>query len=453
MDSFSGSMPGKDLLNKSVCLSVYICVQGRVRLLASCHMISSTGNDFNTVVCDVGAYQFRAGLAGQSDPVVFPTSTGYILEDVSNDGPSTSGGVGSPLRNAKRKHTFVGNGVLQQNSEMIIRPVFSSSGLVDNWGGYEELWNYFFESRGIGHLSLMEGGTALLVTEQPTVPPKDRERVCELLFEKFQVPLLSLVKTPVLGTFANARTSAVAVDMGHSVITSTVVQDGFFLRNSVQKSEFAGDRMNAHMKDALARLGASCLPEYLLNEEYTEDAFHETYTRYHKLDLARRVKENVCYVSPTPLSETFSAIPATPYTLPDGTSIPLGAPRVEIPEMIFEPPYGGQYSRVEPLNKLVYNALRTQVNNPEFQRDMWGNIIVMGGSSTFVGTAERLTVELAPLTPKSISVNVIAPKLHDRSKCAWLGGSILGTLQYEDLAMTKGEYAEHGAHFIAQRCP
>ena len=121
--------------------------------------------------------------------------------------------------------------------------------------------------------------------------------------------------------------------------------------------------------------------------------------------------------------------------------------------MIFEPPYGGQYSRVEPLNKLVYNALRTQVNNAEFQRDMWGNIIVMGGSSTFVGTAERLTVELAPLTPKSISVNVIAPKLHDRPKCAWLGGSILGTLQYEDLAMTKGEYAEHGAHFIAQRCP
>ena len=412
----------------------------------------------STWVCDIGAHQFRAGMSGDTVPVSFSSSVGYVLEN--NDGGNPPAAEpGSPLRLKQMKRSFVASALETVQPDMIIRPVFNSSGLVDSWGGYEELWDYFFSSSCRGRHAVTPAESAFILAEQPFVPPSDRQKICELLFEKYTVPAVSMVKTPVLGTFANARTSAVCVDIGHSVVSSTVVQDGFFNRNSVHKSNFAGHELTLQMYDSIQKNspGSKCLPSYLVDSaDYDEERFHDTYTRFHGLETARSFKEGVCYVSKTPLIELpegglDAQVASAPYQLPDGTVIEAsGKVRIEIPEMLFDPPSGGRFSRVEPLGKLVYSSLR--MCNADFARDMWSHVVVIGGSSALPGITERLNQELAPLTPKSIPVNVISAQPQNRGMSAWLGGSILGTLPYNQIAMTKAEYAEHGAAFIGQRC-
>ena len=59
---------------------------------------------------------------------------------------------------------------------MTVRPVFSSGGLVDDWGGYEQLWLHFFGLEGDGLLGAKSEDNNIIVAEQPFTPPKDRER-------------------------------------------------------------------------------------------------------------------------------------------------------------------------------------------------------------------------------------------------------------------------------------
>ena len=45
-------------------------------------MLTGGNNAKETIVCDVGAYQFRGGYAGDATPVAFPTTLGYVFDSV-----------------------------------------------------------------------------------------------------------------------------------------------------------------------------------------------------------------------------------------------------------------------------------------------------------------------------------------------------------------------------------
>ena len=82
---------------------------------------------------------------------------------------------------------------------------------------------------------------------------KIEKKICEMLFEKFRSPSVSFIKTSALGAFATGRTSALTVDVGHSVVTSCAVQDGFFLRNTIAKSDFAGRDLSEAVIDLMRK--------------------------------------------------------------------------------------------------------------------------------------------------------------------------------------------------------
>ena len=91
--------------------------------------------------------------------------------------------------------------------------------------------------------------------------------------------------------------------------------------------------------------------------------------------------------------------------------------------------------------------------NVDFGRSLWGNIVLIGGSSVYENMVDRLSSELSPLTAQSLLVNVVAGKPQDRKIASWLGGSIIGSLPSHDLKMTKSDYVEHGVSYIHECCP
>ena len=430
-------------------------------------MLTGGNNAKETIVCDVGAYQFRGGYAGDATPVAFPTTLGYVFDSDHGEGAEGAKGTSSDMESNSmlggKRRAIVGSESLNAPRDgMTVRPVFSSGGLVDDWGGYEQLWLHFFGLEGDGLLGAKSEDNNIIVAEQPFAPPKDREKICEMLFEKFRSPSVSFIKTSALGAFATGRTSALTVDVGHSVVTSCAVQDGFFLRNTIAKSDFAGRDLSEAVIDLMRKKkqNLNLYPTHLLNNSFDELSFHRTFTSYHVLETSQRVKEALCYVSKlspfeNPTGEQSNSDKgAKSYKLPDGTDLIFSNKELSsVPEMLFTSPgFGGRFSRVEPLSKLIYKSIQ-YCKNVDFGRSLWGNIVLIGGSSVYENMVERLSSELSPLTAQSLLVKVVAGKPQDRKIAAWLGGSIIGSLPSHDLKMTKSDYVEHGVSYIHECCP
>jgi actin len=62
----------------------------------------------------------------------------------------------------------------------------------------------------------------------------------------------------------------------------------------------------------------------------------------------------------------------------------------------------------------------------DIRKDLYGNIVLSGGTTMIPGLAERLNKEIVTLAPSTMRVKVIAPP--ERKYSVWIGGSILTSL-------------------------
>ncbi len=56
-----------------------------------------------------------------------------------------------------------------------------------------------------------------------------REKLTEIMFEKYNVPAFYLVKNAVLAAFANGRSTGIVVDSGSTHTSAVPVYDGYVL--------------------------------------------------------------------------------------------------------------------------------------------------------------------------------------------------------------------------------
>jgi actin len=62
----------------------------------------------------------------------------------------------------------------------------------------------------------------------------------------------------------------------------------------------------------------------------------------------------------------------------------------------------------------------------DIRKDLYGNIVLSGGSTMFPGIADRMNKEITALAPSSMKIKVVAPP--ERKYSVWIGGSILASL-------------------------
>eukprot|EP01084_Bolivina_argentea_P134778 237619_1 len=131
------------------------------------------------------------------------------------------------------------------------------------------------------------------------------------------------------------------------------------------------------------------------------------------------------------------------YELPDGQMITIGAERFRAPEVLFKPNMIGLES--EGIDKLTYNSiLKCDI---DIRRDLYGNIVMSGGSTMYDGIPQRLQKEIKLLAPDSMNIKIIAPP--ERKYSVWIGGSILSSLStFEEMWITKDEYDESGPSIV-----
>ena len=267
----------------------------------------------------------------------------------------------------------------------------------------------------------------------PNNPQSNHEKSTKLMFERFNVPQYYISNQACLSLYATGHLNGLVIDSGYDVTYSLSIYDGFHIPKTLSSIPFGGNDINEYFKEYLSTY-LSKEPQYLTEYESK---------------IAINIKENIGYIATDYIDELECNIKRE-YTLPDGKIISFGNESFKYTESLFEPSILNL--KHNGIHHIAYNTI--QKCNKNKRNDMYGNILLIGGSTLFKGFESRLKHEMSLFASKNninTDVNIISPK--DRKHFAWIGGSILASLSsFNEMWITKDEYSENGESIVNRKC-
>nr|XP_018671023.1 actin-3 [Ciona intestinalis] len=298
-------------------------------------------------------------------------------------------------------------------------------GIVTNWTEMEKVWHHVFYNE----LRVEPERHHVLITDAPSNPMVNREKMTEIMFESFNVPGIHITLEAMLSLYAVDITTGIALYSGDGLTYTIPVYEGFVLKKGIQRLEMAGSDITDNLMKSLNQRGYTFL------------------NAAERLTI-RNMKESVCYVSQDIEHEsaTYNDQTKKSYILPDGREIFAQNERYLSPEGLFLPSMFGL--DCPGIQKLLHNSiLKCPVDT---RRDFYSNLVLSGGSTLFPGLPERLEKEMTALAPAGIHVKIVAPP--DRKYCVWVGGSIMASLSsFPKTCVQKQEYEETGPSIVHRK--
>ncbi|KAF3033467.1 Arp2/3 complex subunit, actin nucleation center [Didymella keratinophila] len=310
------------------------------------------------------------------------------------------------------------------------------NGIVKRWDDMTQLWDYTFAEK----LQIDPTGRKILLTEPPMNPLKNRETMCEVMFERYNFGGVYVAIQAVLALYAQGLSSGVVVDSGDGVTHIVPVYESTVLNHLTRRLDVAGRDVTRNLISLLLRRG------YALNR--TAD-----------FETVRQIKEKLCYVSydlelDQRLSEDTTVLVES-YTLPDGRVIRVGSERFEAPECLFQP----HLVDVEQpgIAEFLFNTIQSA--DVDVRSSLYKAIVLSGGSSMYPGLPSRLEKELKQLWLTKVlggnpeRLNKFKVRIEDpprRRHMVFLGGAVLANIMAdkENMWISKAEWEEQGTRAL-----
>ncbi|RPA95998.1 Actin/actin-like protein [Choiromyces venosus 120613-1] len=382
------------------------------------------------IVLDGGTGFLKVGYAGQNFP--------------EHQYPSI---VGRPiLRAEERAGDMVVKDIMVGDDAAAVRTMLQitypmDNGIIKRWEDMQHVWDYTFAEK----LKVDTTGRKILLTEPPMNPLSNREKMCEVMFERYNFGGVYVAIQAVLALYAQGLSSGVVVDSGDGVTHIVPVYESVVLNHLTRRLNVAGRDVTRQLISLLLRRG------YAFNR--TAD-----------FETVRQIKEKLCYVSydlelDHKLAEETTVLVES-YTLPDGRVIRVGSERFEAPECLFQP----HLVDVEQpgIAEFLFNTI--QAADVDVRTSLYKAIVLSGGSSMYPGLPSRLEKELKQLWLTKVlhgdptRLNKFKVRIEDpprRRHMVFLGGAVLANIMAdkENMWITKAEWEEQGPRAIDKLGP
>ncbi|KRX21677.1 Actin-related protein 2, partial [Trichinella nelsoni] len=314
------------------------------------------------------------------------------------------------------------------------------NGIVRNWDDMDLVWDYTF---GPECLNLQPSECKLLLTEAPLNPIKNREKMFEVMFEKFGFHSVYVAVQAVLTLYAQGLETGVVVDSGDGVTHICPVYQGFALNHLTKRLDIAGRNITSYLVSLLKLRGYA----------FNHSADFET---------VRQIKEKLCYTAYDIEQEVKLALETVilvkPYTLPDGRVIRVGSERFQAPEVLFQP----NLIDVEccGISELLFNVIQSA--DIDTRAEFYKHIVLSGGSTMFAGLPSRFEREIKQLYLERVlkgnkeafqKFKIRVEASPGRKYVVFEGGSLLAKLMRdrEDFWVSRMDFKEHGINCVRKK--
>ncbi|XP_044009683.1 actin-related protein 2 isoform X4 [Aphidius gifuensis] len=374
------------------------------------------------IVCDNGTGFVKCGYAGANFPAhIFPSIVGRpIIRAVNKIG------------DIDVKDLMIGDEASKLRSLLEINYPMQN-GIVRNWEDMCHVWDYTF---GKEKLDINPKECKILLTEPPMNPTTNREKMIEVMFEKYQFAGVYIAVQAVLTLYAQGLISGVVVDSGDGVTHICPVYEEYALPHLTRRLDIAGRDITIYLIKLLLLRGYA----------FNHSADFET---------VRMLKEKLCYVGYNIETEEKLAVETTvlveSYTLPDGRVIKVGGERFAAPEALFQP----HLINVEApgIAELVFNTIQSA--DIDMRSELYKHIVLSGGSTMYPGLPSRLEREIKQLYLQRVLKNDTSKlgkfkiKIEDsprRKDMVFMGGAVLADLtkNRDSFWIMREEYEEKG---------
>lgn len=276
------------------------------------------------------------------------------------------------------------------------------------------------------------------------------------MFETFNVPGLYIAVQAVLALAASWTSKQVTertltgtvIDSGDGVTHVIPVAEGYVIGSSIKHIPIAGKDITAFIQQLMLEREGSAIPSA------------------ERFEVARRVKEQYCYVCPDLVKEFkrydqekdkwIKSITEQERNNKKPYTYDIGYERFLAPEIFFNPDICNS-DFPTPLPKVVDDTI--QSCPIDTRRGLYKNIVLSGGSTMFKDFGKRLqrdvkravdfrikrSEQLSGGALKSTPVDVNVITHHMQRYAVWFGGSMLAcTPEFYKVCHTKAQYDEVG---------
>eukprot|EP01084_Bolivina_argentea_P284937 488484_1 len=335
-------------------------------------------------------------------------------------------------------------------------------GIVSRWDDMEQILDRTF----CNELKIKTEKCNVLISEMTMNPKCNREKMTQIMFEKYNVRNYYAANQSVLSLYASGRQTGVVLDSGEGVTHVVPIYQGYCLKNAVGgRHSPAGRDVSYYFCELLAKNSKN---------NYT---FNTVASR----EVGSICKESLCYISTDYSSELEKDCASKTYTLPDGSVIDVGTEMFRAPEILFNPGLFGQEHAG--IHKILYYSIMKC--DEDIRYDLFENIVLSGGNTMFVGMDQRLVYELKVLTGISKNellingywkkcnakcslgmdvtqllieyynawnIKVFSPSREKWACASWIGGEIKASVMDDVEWINHMDYDEYGPGLVHRKC-